>query len=182
MKTLAILSAMCATAAFAAMPQLDKSSVTVRQDGGKSVIIEYTLNPVKPNDKEPAIVTVAILTNAVGEAAASVGGAHLRTLAGDVNKVVSHTPDFKHKIIWSPAKEGLPEFKLPASQVTARITVWATNSPPAYWIIDLTKSADRTADRYYPEVGQIPLGVTNILYKTDRLVMRRIPAKGVTWR
>ena len=39
MKTLAILSSLCATAAFAAMPQLDKSSVTVRQDGGKSVIM-----------------------------------------------------------------------------------------------------------------------------------------------
>ena len=182
MKTLAILSSLCATAAFAAMPQLDKSSVTVRQDGGKSVIIEYKLNPSVSGDNEPAIVTVDILTNAVGDAAASVGGEHLQTLSGDVNKVVTHTADYKHKIIWNPAKEGLPEIKLPASQVTARLTVWATNAPPDYWVIDLNSPSDRTADRYYPNAGQIPGTVTNRLYKTDRLVMRRIPAKGVTWR
>ena len=182
MKTLAILSSLCATAAFAAMPQLDKSSVTVRQDGGKSVIIEYMLNPSVSGDNEPAIVTVDILTNAVGDAAASVGGEHLQTLSGDVNKVVTHTADYKHKIIWNPAKEGLPEIKLPAEQVTAQITVWATNSPPAYWIIDLTQPTDRLADRYYPNAGQIPGTVTNDLYKTDRLVFRRIPGKGVTWK
>lgn len=163
--------------AFAAVPVIDMSSVSVRQDGSHTVIIDYTMNPATPDDTEPAIVTVDVLTNGV-----SVGGEHLTTLSGDVNKIVSHTADCKHKIFWSPHKEGMPEFTLPAAQVTAQVTVWSTNSPPAYWIFDLTKPADRMADRYYPEAGQIPLGVTNILYKTDRLVMRRIPAKGVTWR
>ncbi|MBP3405836.1 MAG: hypothetical protein J6N18_07010 [Kiritimatiellae bacterium] len=179
MRTFTILGAMCASAAFAAVPVIDTSSVSVRQDGGKTVVIDYTLNPATPGDAEPAIITVDILTNAVGEAAASVGGEHLKTLSGDVNKLIAQG---RHKILWFPAKEGLPEVKIPAAQVTARITAWPTNSPPTYWIIDLTQPADRLADRYYTDVEQIPGTVTNYLYKTDRLVMRRIPAKGVTWK
>ena len=109
-KSLSFVGAMCASAAFAAVPVIDTSSVSVKQSGGKKVVIEYTMNPATEGDTEPAIVTVDILTNAVGEAAASVGGEHLTTLSGDVNKVVEHTADFKHKIIWTPHKEGMPEF------------------------------------------------------------------------
>ena len=167
---------------IAAVPVIDTGSVSVQQGPGKTVVIEYTMNPASPGDTESAIVTVDILTNAVGGVATSVGGEHLTTLSGDVNKIVAHTADFKHKILWEPTKEGFPEFKLPAEQVTAKITLWSTSAPPNYWIIDLTHPSDRTYDRYYPEVGQIPLGVTNVLYKTDRLVFRRIPAKGVTWK
>ena len=179
MKTLTILGALCASAAFATVPVIDTSTVSVRQDSGKTVIIEYTLNPATAGDTEPAIITVDILTNAVGEAAASVGGEHLKTLSGDVNKLIKQG---SHKILWSPAKEGLPEVKIPAAQVTARITAWPTNSPPTYWIIDLTQPSDRFADRYYTDAEQIPGTVTNSIYKTDRLVLRRIPAKGVTWK
>ena len=165
MKSLTFLaSALAAAPLLAAVPVIDTSSVSVQQGPGKTVVIEYTMNPASPGDTEPAIVTVDILTNAVGGVAASVGGEHLTTLSGDVNKVVPHTANFKHKILWEPTKEGFPEFKLPAEQVTAKITLWSTNSPPTYWVLDLTRPTDRTADRYYPEVGQIPLGVTNILY------------------
>ena len=183
MKSLTFLaSALAAAPLLAAVPVIDTSSVSVQQGPGKTVVIEYTMNPATSGDTESAIVTVDILTNAVGGVATSVGGEHLTTLSGDVNKIVAHTADFKHKILWEPTKEGFPEFKLPAEQVTAKITLWSTSAPPNYWIIDLTHPSDRTYDRYYPEVGQIPLGVTNALYKTDRLVFRRIPAKGVTWK
>lgn len=182
MKELVVSCAMFASAAFAAVPVIDAESVTVRQDRGHTVVIEYTLNPAAEGDSEPAIVTVDILTNAVGGVAASVGAEHLQTLSGDVNRIVGHTADGKHKILWKPHREGMPEFTLPAVQVSAQITVWSTNSPPDYWVVDLTQPADRSADRYYPSAGQVPLGVTNIIYKTDRLVFRRISAQGVTWK
>ena len=182
MKELVVSCAMFASAAFAAVPVIDAESVTVRQDRGHTVVIEYTLNPAAEGDSEPAIVTVDILTNAVGGVAASVGAEHLQTLSGDVNRIVGHTADGKHKILWKPHREGMPEFTLPAVQVSAQITVWSTNSPPDYWVVDLTQPADRSADRYYPSAKQVPLGVTNIVYKTDRLVFRRIPAQGVTWK
>lgn len=167
----------CALSAVAAVPVIDTESVSIKQDKGRSIVIEYKMNPASPGDSELAIVTVDVLTNDV-----SVGGEHLRTLSGDVNRVIQHTGDYKHKILWFPDKEGMPEFTLPAAQVKAQITTWSTSSPPAYWIVDLTHPADRMADRYYPNVGQIPGTVTNYLYKSDRLVLRRVPAKGVTWR
>ena len=179
MKKLIILVAFGASSVFAAVPVIDADSISVKQNGMRTVVIEYTLSGASEGDAEPGIVTVDILTNAVGKAAVSVGGENLKTLKGDVNKVVAQG---QHKILWSPAKEGMSEFTLPEGQVKAQITVWATNSPPAYWVLDLTKPADRSADRYYPDAEQIPLGVTNILYKTDRMVFRRIPATGVTWR
>lgn len=185
MKTIVVAGAMLAGSVFAAVPVIDPASISARQDGGHTVVIGYTMNPATDGDTDPAIITVDVLTNYTENAEvkwASIGGEHLTTLSGDVNKIVAHTADYKHKILWEPTKEGFPEFKLPAEQVTAKITLWSTNAPPNYWIIDLTHPSDRTADRYYPEVGQIPLGVTNVLYKTDRLVFRRIPAKGVTWR
>ena len=171
-----------ALAANAIVPVLDTSSVTVTQRANRTVVIEYTMNPAASNDDGAAIVTVDILTNAVGCVAASVGGEHLTTLSGDVNKIVTHTANYKHMILWEPKSEGMPEFTLPAAQVTAQVTLWATNSPPAYWIIDLTHPADRSFDRYYPNAEQVPGTVTNELYKTDRLVFRHIPAKGVTWK
>ena len=169
MKSLTFLaSALAAAPLLAAVPVIDTSSVSVQQGPGKTVVIDYTMNPATSGDTEPAIVTVDILTNAVGGVATSVGDEHLTTLSGDVNKIVAHTADYKHKILWEPTKEGFPEFKLPAEQVTAKITLWSTNAPPNYWIIDLTHPSDRTYDRYYPEVGQIPLGVTNVDVENGR--------------
>ena len=74
------------------------------------------------------------------------------------------------------------EWTLPAAQVTARVTLWATNAPPDYWVIDCTTPNDRSTDLYYPNVEQIPQTVTNIAYKTEKIVFRRIASSGVTWR
>ena len=57
------------------------------------------------------------------------------------------------------------------------------DAAPDYMVIDLT--APRTAARdtvsFYQSEDLLPLEVTNRLYKTDRLVMRKIPAEGVRW-
>ena len=176
MKTTAIAFLISASA-FAAVPVIDADSVSVKQDGSRTVVISYKLEPASAGDTEPAIITADILTNGV-----SVGGSNLWTLSGDVNRIVTQGD---RKILWQPNEEKMPEFSLPAAQVTAKITAWSTNSPPNYWVIDLRTSdsmKDRLADRYYPNAEQIPLTVTNNIYKTERLVFRRIPAKGVTWR
>ena len=146
-KMLTAMSALCASVLFAAVPVIDQASVTVEQRGNRTVVISYDLNAATEGDAEPAIVTVDILTNAVGEAAASVGGEHLWTLSGDVNKIVQQG---KRKILWQPHKEGMGEWTLPALQVQAVVTAWATNAPPAYWVIDCETPKDRSTDRYYP--------------------------------
>ena len=176
MKTTAIAFLISASA-FAAVPVINEDSVSVKQDGSRTVVISYKLEPASAGDTEPAIITADILTNGV-----SVGGSNLWTLSGDVNRIV---PQGERKILWQPNEEKMPEFSLPAAQVTAKITAWSTNSPPNYWVIDLSSMdniKNRLCDRYYPNAEQIPLTVTNKLYKTERLVFRRIPAKGVTWR
>ena len=178
-KMLTAMSALCAPALFATVPVINQASVIVEQRGNRTVVISYDLNAATEGDAEPAIVTVDILTNAVGEAAASVGGEHLWTLSGDVNKIVQQG---KRKILWSPHKEGMGEWTLPALQVQAVVTAWATNAPPAYWVIDCETPKDRSTDRYYPNAEQIPQTVTNILYKTEKIVFRRIASSGVTWR
>ncbi len=185
MKTIVVAGAMLAGSVFAAVPVIDPASISVRQDGDHTVIIGYTMNPATEGDTDPAIITVDVLTNYTENAEvkwASIGGEHFTTLTGDVNKVIAHTVDYKHNILWDPTKEDLPYLRFNANEIKVEITAWATNSPPAYWIIDLAHPADRSYDRYYPNAEQIPLTVTNILYKTDRLVMRRIPAKGVKWK
>ncbi len=181
-KMLTAMSALCASVLFAAVPVIDQASVTVEQRGNRTVVISYDLNAATEGDAEPAIVTVDILTNAVGEAAESVGGEHLWTLSGDVNKIVQQG---KRKILWSPHKEGMGEWTLPAVQVTVRVTAWSTNAPPAYWLIDLVSDAsmkDRLCDRYYDDVAQIPGTITNKKYKTEWLPLRRVASAGVTWR
>ena len=46
-------------------------------------------------------------------------------------------------------------------------------------VIDLDGTKTR---RFYPDADRIPLGVTNDVYKTTKLVMRRIRASGIRWR
>ena len=50
---------------------------------------------------------------------------------------------------------------------------------PDYMILDLDGSKGR---RFYPNAEQIPGGVTSTVYKTEKLVMRRIRAAGIRWR
>ena len=150
-------------AAFAGAPVVRQGSVTMTQPKAQRVVINYTI------DEEPAIVTVDIRTNGV-----SIGGANLWNFAGDVNKVVGVGP---HTMTWAPDKswEGM---RIP-SGVTAVVTAWATNTPPDYMVVSLTAQNTR---RFYANEESIPFGVTNDLYKTENLVMRKIPAKNVEWR
>ena len=163
-KALPLISAFAVSAAVSAgAPVVRQGSVTMTQPKAQRVVINYTI------DEEPAIVTVDIRTNGV-----SIGGANLWNMAGDVNKVVGVG---SHTVTWAPDKswEGM---RIP-SGVTAVVTAWATNTPPDYMVVSLTAQNTR---RFYANEESIPFGVTNDLYKTEYLVMRKIPAKNVEWR
>ena len=152
------------TAALAGAPVIQNSSVTMTQSASsREVTIAYTL------DEEPAIVTVDIRTNNV-----SIGGENLQYFRGDVNKVVQTGA---RTMTWRPDK-AWPGHHI-ESGVTAVVTAWATNTPPNYMVVSLV--ASKTV-RFYADAGSIPGGVTNDLYKTDMLVMRKCPAANVEWR
>ena len=152
----------------AAVPSIKANSVTFSQDEGtRLVTISYEL------ENAPAIVTVDIQTNGV-----SIGAENFRDLGGDVNmKVIAG----KHQITWQPLVEwpSAPQH-LRAQNAKAVVKAWACDDPPPYVIVDL--AAEKTY-RFYSCAEAIPGGLTNnASYKMDKLVMRRIPAKNVTWR
>ena len=150
------------TAAATAEPVVKSESVSVAMSND-TVVISYEL------ETDPGVVTVDIQTNGV-----SIGGRHLTYFGGDVNRLLDVGP---HVMTWKPYK-AWPGVKI-ADGLTAVVTAWPTNAPPDYMAVHLT--ATETV-RYYANAESVPFGVTNDMYKTDWLLMRKIPAANVTWR
>jgi len=142
------------------------SNVTMAQNAGsRTVTVTYTLSDA------PAIITLDVLTNGV-----SIGQENVWSLAGDVNKVVQNGSDTK-TITWHPDKSW-PDQKFGAGVVSAKVTAWAVNDPPMYLAVNLLQTGDV---KYYTCAEAVPGGVTNNIYKTGSILMRRIYAKGIPW-
>ena len=163
MKSLAF-SVATALVAFLAFGAPTVSNVGISQDSAsKKVTITYDLD-------EEAIVTANIL----------VGGAPLpapANLAGDVNRVVA--AGTARKIVWNP---NLDWPLHSAADVSATLSAWTKDVPPDYMAVKLFDDAVGVKRWYYASTNDIPGGVTNRLYKSDYLLMRRIPAKGIKSR
>ena len=158
------------SAAFAATPVA--TSVSARQEG-RAVTVRYTLAAADGQTADPdCIVTFDILTNGV-----SIGQQNLTNATGDVNRIL---PLGEHEISWIP-RHVWPDRRIAAADLSAEVTVWSTNAPPPYMVVNL-ETREIGDIRYYPCAEALPGGVTNDLYKTDRLVMRRVPACGATFR
>ena len=171
-----------------AEPRVDQSAVTLAQDSqSRLVTVGYELTG------ESAVVTVDFQTNTIANAAGdwvSIGDVNFTNVIGDVNQVVQ--PGVR-TITWQPDKSW-PGQRINDGRVRAVVKAWATNAPPDYCVvclltdtqIDAKKAADVTWDiprrRYFASEEAVPGGVTNNLYKTDFLVLRKIPAAGVVWR
>ena len=124
---------------------------------------------------EAAVVTLDIQTNGV-----SIGVDKLMSLAGDVNALVQPTSgDAVRRIFWDPVADW-PSNRVNDASLKAVVTAWATNAPPDYIVYDLA-AAGADAPAFYTCAEAVPFGVTNELYKTRKLVMRRIHATGVRW-
>ena len=166
MKSAMLLSAALMASSALAAPLVD--NVALSQDNSRKVKITYTLTG------EQAIVTVDIQTNGV-----SIGEANLTHFAGDVNRVVQPSKDGGdiRTAYWYPDR-AWSDHKVDSA--TAVVTAWATNAPPDYMVVNLT-DGDKT---YYTSVDSLPggCGLSNDLYRTERMVFRKIPARGVTWR
>lgn len=159
-------SAMCAMAACA-IPEIREGSVKMEQADDRTVTIEYVL------DNAPAIVTVEIFTNGVPLTGALLGG----RLSGDFNRKVETG---SHTITWNPSMDArLAGDRHWTESAKAVVTAWPTNAPPTWMIVDLTA---KDSIEFYPDESWFPLPITNDIYKTDLLVMRKIPAANVIWR
>ena len=157
------LSILAASAAFtlAAAPVVRENSVTMSQSGGL-VTIGYTL------EGEAGIVTVDIQTNGV-----SIGSENLTFFAGDVNKVVQ--PGTR-TITWKPYKAWPDHY---SDNARAVVSAWAEDAPPDYMVVSL---AATNAVRYFATAEEVPFGVADNRYKTEYLLLRKVPAANVEWR
>lgn len=123
---------------------------------------------------EAAIVTLGIETNGM-----QIPDSAVTRVSGDVSRVVQ--PGSNRSMVWN-AGEDWPEHVV--TDAKACVTAWSTNAPPQVMVIDLGKGtaateADPYPVYYYTSLEALPNGgLSNNLYKTDCLVMRKIPSGG----
>ena len=164
------MTACAVVSGFADLPEV--TDMTVRQFK-RTVTIEYSLT------QSPAVVTLDVQTNGVN-GWASIGGEHIQNFTedSDVFRIVGGKP--RYSIKWRPDLSW-PGHKVPANNIRAVLTVWETNAPPDYMVVDLT-TVSTNAQAYYPSEEFLPGGLLgNDDYRTTKMVMRRIHAKNVEW-
>ena len=161
------LSLAAAFECFAAPTTVKVTSFTQADD--RTITIDYTLAG------DPAVITLDIQTNA--SSWASIGGRDLCRAQGDVWKRVDAQSG---RITYRPGgDEAYPVFA--SGDVRAVLKAYPTNDPPAYMVVDLTENSSRRVC-FYPSEDFVPGGVlANTDYRVSKLLMRKIPAAGVTW-
>ncbi len=119
---------------------------------------------------EAAIVTLGIETNGV-----ALPDNAVTCLSGDVSVVIQ--PGMDRHIVWN-AGEDWPENR--SEMAKARVTAWSVGAPPTYCAVDVTggPATNSYPVYYYASAEGVPGGVTNELYKTLRILMRRIGPSG----
>ena len=168
MKQFTYLSTILLAAAVIADPADPQiSNVRLGQNSlSRRVTVRYDLD-------EAAVVTMDVLTNGV-----SIGGANIQAVTGDCFKKVAAGNN--HVVEWNPWLSW-PDHKFGAGVVSVRMTAWALDNTPDYMAVDITATGGADTQTYYPAADFVPGGVTNGLYKTTKLLMRTIMAKGVEW-
>ncbi len=155
------------------------SNVTMtQQQPGRLVTITYQL------DNAPAVVTLDVQTNYTENGVtkwASIGGKAVCNAQGDVwKKVGTAGSTFNGTIKWRPdlSWEG---HLIPSGGARAVVMAWALDNTPDYMVVDISRAARPNTQLYYPAADFVPNGVSNSLYKTTTLLMRKVMAKNVTW-
>ena len=132
--------------------------------GTRHVRVTYELSG------DPAVITVDFTTNGV-----SIGPEKIQSLSGDVCRKVEPG---ERTILWD-IRADWPEQRVSDGSFKAVVTAWATNSPPDYMVVDL---ATKSNVLFYASAESVPGGMTNDIYKTSKLVMRRVHAAGERFR
>lgn len=140
------------------------TNVQLKQEQNRPVTITYDLDL-------DAVVTVSLATNGV-----AVSGAHLQGMQGDLAKLVARGNG--RSITWKPWKFWPDGGKITGA-IVARVTAWPVESPAPYLVADLTGAK---AHRYYASEDALPGGVTNDMYRTTKMVFRKIPAATARYR
>ena len=142
-----------------AYPRVSEQQVS--QDTSKRMSVSYVLN-------EPAVVVADILVDDE-----PVPSSRRWTFAGETNQRVAAG---RHTFSWKPRKEGYAGNSL--DNVRVKIRAYALDRPPDYMTVGVAEPCDV---RYYESADRVPGGVTNDVYKTEKMLFRLIPAANVSW-
>ena len=162
MKKLLLMTCAAAVyATYATPPTI--SNVQFNQEHNRLVTISYTLGGAD------AIVMMDVQTNGV-----SIGSALCANATGDVNVKVKQGV---RQIFWQP-RATWPDQKIRDKSLSVKLTAWPLDNPPDYMCVDLVTPSNVV---WYASADDVPGGVTADIYKTDKLLMRRIHAEGIRW-
>ena len=166
-RTILTVFALAAAAAFAAPPVVSGVTVSLQ---GRRLAVSYDLSAA-------AVVTADVLTNvtgtASGESFASVGTA-FRSVSGDIARIV---PAGSRTFSWRIAND-LPKRSFLSGSLKVRVTAWSLDDKPDYMVVDLQSGAVS----YYVSAELVPGGILDEAYRTKKLALRRIRARGVEWQ
>jgi formylglycine-generating enzyme required for sulfatase activity len=164
-KTAAAVAAAVTMGAGAAYAVPQVTNVRMAQRAGTRVVdVLYDLAG------EAAIITLGIETNGV-----AIPDSAVTRLSGDVSVVIQ--PGTDRHIVWNAGADW-PENVTETAK--ARVTAWSVDAPPLYCAVDVTEgtSAQTYPVYYYVSAEGVPGGVTNDLYKSVLILMRRIGPTG----
>ena len=159
------------------------TEVTMSQPAdSRRVTITYKM------DGAPAVVTLDVQTNRTGRATesdadwVSIGGVAVCNAQGAVWRKVTEADkaDGLYTITWRPDLSW-PDHKIDNKSARAVVTAWALDNTPDYMAVDVSSAAQQNTQTYYPAADFVLGGVTNGLYKTTMLLMRKVMAKDVKW-
>lgn len=149
------------------------SNVRVSQDSDTRIVkIKYDLAECD------AVITIDLQTNAVAGATegwTSIGGRHMRSLSGAVNRMMPMTNDLE--ALWLPDVDW-PDRTVASGCFRAVVKAWGKNAPPDYWAIDISGGK---CHFYYPDEESLPEGIDSDRWRMEQMLMRRIRAKNVVW-
>ena len=164
--TILLTGVLVAPASWCSTPPCISNVQIGLDETNRTVNVSYAL------DRE-AIVTVEFVSD--GE---SLGDRVTAYANGDVNRVVQATDGDERRVIrWNADAAWRGRV---TDALTARVTAWDVLTPPDIMVVDITCS---NSVRYYVSTNALPEGgLTNDLYRTQKLVLKKIAAKGVTWQ
>lgn len=166
---MAAVAALGASAAVAA-PRVTIESFAQADD--LTVTITYKLSD------GPAVVTLGAID---ATTSAPVTDAAFTCVSGDVNRqVTSASADEIHTIVWDPA-HAMAQLGTDIRNIKPVLTAWPLDDTPDYMVVDLAATSTQRV-RYFTSTNALPGGLFgNLAYRTSMLVLRKVPAKGVTW-
>lgn len=165
--TLMMIATAAGTCAFASAPEVTVNSTV--QDRSRAVKVTYTIAG------EPAVVTPYAETNRGDGVWIDIGSGNVSFCTGDINKLVDVGD---HEFTWQ-ADKSWPNHKIAEGKIRVGVKAWATNAPPDYMVVDLDSPSNAC---FYASKEALPGGIQDKAYKTRKILMRKIPAAGVTWR